>query len=125
MRAMVVDDSGMLRMLVTKILKGAGYEVAEAADGRIALDKVRDEGLPDLIVLDWNMPVLDGYGFLVEFRKEAKHAAAKVILLTTEGQREKILKALEAGADDYITKPFEADALLTKVQRIMEAGDVL
>lgn len=125
MKALVVDDSSMLRMLVSKLLRGAGYEIAEAADGQQALDRVAEDGPPDLVLLDWNMPVMNGYEFLVRFRAEAANAGAKVVLLTTESQRENIVQALDAGADDYVTKPFESDALLEKIERVMSEDDIL
>ncbi len=125
MKALVVDDSSMLRMLVTNLLSKAGYDVTQAEDGQVALDRVGDIGPPDLVVLDWNMPVLDGYGFLRKFREDASNVGSKVVLLTTEGQKEKIIKALDAGADDYITKPFESDALLETIERVMSGEDVL
>lgn len=125
MKALVVDDSSMLRMLVTNLLSKAGYEVTQAEDGQVALDKVSAIGPPDLVVLDWNMPVLDGYGFLCKFREDESNSSSKIVLLTTEGQKEKIVKALDAGADDYITKPFESDALLETIERVMSGDDVL
>ncbi|MCF6228363.1 MAG: response regulator, partial [Planctomycetes bacterium] len=69
--------------------------------------------------------VLDGYGFLCKFREDESNSSSKIVLLTTEGQKEKIVKALDAGADDYITKPFESDALLETIERVMSGDDVL
>ncbi len=125
MKALVVDDSSMLRMLVTNLLSKAGYKVTQAEDGQIGLDVVSNMGSPDLVVLDWNMPVLDGYGFLCKFREDEANIGSKVILLTTEGQKEKIVKALGAGADDYVTKPFELDALLETIERVMSSEGIL
>ena len=111
---MVVDDSGVVRKVSRKIMEGIGYEVIEAENGRHALELL-EESTPQFILLDWNMPVMNGIEFLVEFRKTHSADDVKVIFCTTENDMVKIMTAMEAGANEYIMKPFDEEILKTKL----------
>jgi two-component system chemotaxis response regulator CheY len=114
---LVVDDSRVVRKAARRILEGFGFAVREAEDGAKALAACR-EALPDLVLLDWNMPVLDGIGFLRAARAEHGDERPLVMLCTTENTPEKILEALEAGAQEYVMKPFDGEILGGKLAQL-------
>lgn len=114
---LVVDDSRVVRKAARRFMEGFGYTVREAEDGAKALEACRD-ALPDLVLLDWNMPVLDGMGFLRAARAEYGQDRPIVMLCTTENTQEKILQALEAGAQEYVMKPFDASILGDKLAQL-------
>ena len=115
MRALVIDDSRAMRRIVTSILEGLGYEVRDAGHGREGLD-VLDEGwLPELVCVDWNMPVMDGLQFVFAVRANPAHRQVTLMMVTTESETGQIVKALAAGAHEYLIKPFTADALRDKL----------
>ncbi len=114
---MVVDDSRMVRRIAREILTGLGYNVVEAEHGGEALERVRAHGLPDLILLDWNMPVMSGLQTLKELRK-AVPALPQVMFCTTNSDAVDIHAGIEAGATDWIVKPFDADAMQAKLEKI-------
>jgi len=116
MKALSVDDSATIRHIVAKTLKPLGFEVFQAEDGLKALEVLDEQGMADLVVLDWNMPNMDGYEFLVKVRQREELANMKIIMLTTENQKHFILKAVMAGADEYLMKPFSSEMLVEKVQ---------
>jgi two-component system, chemotaxis family, chemotaxis protein CheY len=111
---MVVDDSGVVRKVSRRILEGLGYEVVEAEDGQKALE-VDNAHNPGLILLDWNMPVMTGIEFLHALRKKKDTDTVKVIFCTTENDITKIMTAMEAGANEYIMKPFDEEIIKTKL----------
>jgi two-component system chemotaxis response regulator CheY len=119
MRALVIDDSRAMRRIVGTILKDFGYEVREAGDGRQALDALeegRAEGwVPDLCCIDWNMPVMDGLQFVFAVRANPAYRQVTLMMVTTESETGQIVKALAAGAHEYLIKPFTADALRDKL----------
>jgi len=117
MQALVVDDSRVTRKLIRRILTNLGFEVSEAEDGGVALDHCNGTK-PDLILLDWNMPAVDGLEFLVRLRKLPDGGVPKVVFCTTENQRERIEAALVAGADEYVMKPFDEEILRTKLEQV-------
>jgi two-component system chemotaxis response regulator CheY len=117
---LIVDDSRVIRKVARRILEQLGFEVCEAADGAEALAYCRSE-MPTVILLDWRMPVMDGLTFLRELRATPGGNAPKVLLCTVETTAERIREALEAGADEYVMKPFDADILEA---RLIEAGVV-
>lgn len=92
--------------------------ISEAADGQEALDSLSSEGLPDAILLDWNMPVMNGIEFLKEFRADAVNAACPVIMVTTNSDFENITEALSAGANEYVMKPFDKEMLFGKLDAL-------
>ena len=112
---LVVDDSKVIRKVARHILEGLNFAVSEAADGREALDQFRQSS-PDVILLDWNMPVMSGMDFLRELRASDGGARPKVVFCTTENGMAYIRAAIEAGADEYVMKPFDRDTLESKLQ---------
>lgn len=115
--ALVVDDSGVVRKVARRILEKHGFLVREAADGAEALLACRAE-LPSLILLDRNMPVLDGIGFLRELRPESGPDEPVVVMCTTEAATDRILEGLEAGAQEYVMKPFDESILVVKLTQV-------
>jgi two-component system chemotaxis response regulator CheY len=116
-QALVVDDSAFIRKIAKQILEGMEFEVSEAKDGAQALEHC-EKTLPELILLDWNMPVMSGLDFLTRLRKMPHGDEPQVVFCTTENTKEKILSALEAGATEYIMKPFDQDIIRTKLEQI-------
>ena len=114
---LVVDDSRVVRKAARRFLESFGFQVREAGDGQEALLACR-EMLPDLVLLDWNMPVLDGLGFLKAARAEHGPDQPVVVLCTTENGFERIVQALEAGAQEYVMKPFDAEILGDKLSQL-------
>lgn len=116
MRALIVDDSRAMRRIVGRILEGAGFEVLEAGDGQEALGVL--EGLdspPELACVDWNMPVMDGFTFITEVRKRSEWRSITLMMVTTESEMDQIVRALAAGAHEYLIKPFTGEAMLEKL----------
>lgn len=115
---LVVDDSKVVRKFVGNCLVELGFaEHREAADGQEALDRVNEE-MPDVILLDWNMPVMDGLQFLIELRKMDNGNDPIVIFCTTENELGKIQQALENTANEYVMKPFDAEILRGKFTQL-------
>lgn len=114
---LVVDDSKVVRMVARKILEELEFEITEAADGQQALDACKQK-MPDVILLDWNMPVMDGLEFLVALRAGDGGDAPKVVFCTTENDMTHIQKAIAAGANEYIMKPFDSDIVQSKFAQI-------
>jgi two-component system, chemotaxis family, chemotaxis protein CheY len=112
---LIVDDSKVIRKVARHILETMQFDVAEAADGKEALDHVATT-TPDVILLDWNMPIMSGMDFLRAYRTTAKSPSAKVIFCTTENGIGHIQAAIEAGADEYVMKPFDRETLEAKLQ---------
>ncbi|HYF08069.1 MAG TPA: response regulator [Acetobacteraceae bacterium] len=113
---LVVDDSAVVRRAARRMLEALGFAVREAVDGAQALAACRSD-LPDGVLLDWNMPVMDGLAFLRRARAEFGPDHPRVVLCTTEGEMARILEAIEAGAQEYIMKPFDEDILREKLQQ--------
>ncbi len=111
---LVVDDSAVVRKVARRILEKHGFDVREAADGRLALDAV-ESAMPRLVLLDRNMPVMDGIEFLRALRAEYGTGGPTVVMCTTEAAAEKIMEGLEAGADEYVMKPFDEAILMDKL----------
>jgi two-component system chemotaxis response regulator CheY len=114
---LVVDDSGPVRRIVSRIVRGLGLEVREAADGLQALTACRSR-LPDVVLLDWNMPVMDGPSFLRELRSMPGGGAPKVVFCTTMTEFDAIQEALDAGADEYVMKPFDQEIIRDKLEQV-------
>jgi two-component system chemotaxis response regulator CheY len=112
---LVVDDSKVIRKVARHILETLDFEVSEAADGREALDSCL-ASVPDVILLDWNMPVMSGMDFLRALRDTALASRPKVVFCTTENGMAYIRAAIEAGADEYVMKPFDRETLESKLQ---------
>ncbi|MDR7038837.1 MULTISPECIES: response regulator [Methylobacterium] len=114
---LVVDDSAVIRKVARRIVETIGLRVIEAEDGAKALDHCT-EAMPDAILLDWNMPNMDGYAFLRALRQAPGGTAPKVLFCTTENDVGAIARALHAGADEYIMKPFDRDILTAKLEQV-------
>ena len=115
--ALVVDDSKVVRLFARRILEELGFEVNEAEDGQVALNTCKTK-LPNLMLLDWNMPVMNGLECLQALRKLPKGKEVPVIFCTTENDISKIMIALENGANEYIMKPFDKDILAGKLSQL-------
>lgn len=116
-RCLVVDDSATVRSVIRQMLAPLGFEVTEADDGKQALDMTASV-MPDFILLDWNMPVMDGLTFLRRFRGMPASRSCKVIFCTTVNDLPQIEQALDAGADEYIMKPFDEQIILSKLSQV-------
>jgi two-component system chemotaxis response regulator CheY len=115
-KALVVDDSRAVRMLLAKTLKKLGYEVREAANGREALEVIEAEkSALTLVLADWNMPEIDGLDMLKRLRQNPALSSLAVVMVTTETEIDRIAEALEAGANEYVMKPFTPDILVEKL----------
>lgn len=114
---LIVDDSKVIRMVARKILRKLDFETEEAADGKAAVDacKIR---MPDAVLLDWTMPVMSGIDFLKELRNLPGGDAPVVVFCTTENDIEHIREALEAGANEYIMKPFDSEIIQAKFAQV-------
>jgi two-component system chemotaxis response regulator CheY len=121
MRTLIIDDSRAMRMILKTTLKGLGHEVNEAENGQEALETLRAKGPFDLALVDWNMPVLNGYDFVCTVRQDHAHDAMKIMMVTTEVETSQVCKALEAGANEYVMKPFTRDALKEKIEMVCAA----
>ena len=115
MRALVVDDSRAMRKIIAGALRKLGYETVEAADGALALAALQEGPLPDLATVDWNMPVMDGLTFVTQVRANREYRAMTMMMVTTEAEHGQIVRALAAGAHEYLIKPFTVDALEDKL----------
>jgi len=118
MKALVADDSGIMRKIIIRSLNSVGItEVVEAANGQEAIDKYKETPV-DLILTDWNMPVKNGLDVVLEIRETGSQVP--IIMVTTESQKGYVLAAFQAGVDDYLTKPFEADDLKAKLEKFVQ-----
>ena len=115
MRALVIDDSRAMRRIVTGILGDLGYETRQAGHGQEALDVLHEGWAPDLCTIDWNMPVMDGLQFVSAVRSNPAWRAVTLMMVTSESEHGQIVRALAAGAHEYVIKPFTADALADKL----------
>ncbi len=116
-RCLIVDDSSVIRKVARRILENFGFAVIEASDGQQALDVCTKE-MPDAILLDWNMPVMDGFDFLRALRSMPAGDKPKVVFCTTENDLAHIARAMHAGADEYIMKPFDKEIVEAKFQEV-------
>ncbi|MDU6372695.1 MAG: response regulator [Bradyrhizobium sp.] len=114
---LVVDDSSVIRKVARRILEGLDFQIVEAEDGEQALE-ICKRGLPDAVLLDWNMPVMDGYDFLGRLRRLPGGEGPKVVFCTTENDIDHISRALNAGANEYIMKPFDKEIVAAKFQEV-------
>jgi two-component system chemotaxis response regulator CheY len=112
---LIVDDSKVIRKVARHILETLEFTVSEAGDGQEAMERCLVE-VPDVILLDWNMPVMSGMDFLRALRDSTVSPRPKVVFCTTENGMEHIRAAIEAGADEYVMKPFDRDTLHSKLQ---------
>ncbi|HAS52449.1 MAG TPA: response regulator [Gammaproteobacteria bacterium] len=116
MAVLIVDDSRAMRSLLGHILKSAGFTVVEASDGQEALDCLQHGQGINLALVDWNMPGMDGYTFIHAVRAVHAYREVRLMMVTAEAEIEQVSRALAAGADEYIMKPFTRDAVLEKLK---------
>lgn len=114
---LVVDDSRVVRTVARRLLEGWSFSVTEAQNGAEALDRCAEQ-MPDVVLLDWNMPVTNGADFLAQLRAQPSGTQPKVIFCTTMNDPDHISKAMALGADEYIMKPFDADILKEKLEAV-------
>lgn len=121
MEALVVDDSQAMRIIICGHLKKLGFSrFREAANGKEALNVLAEPGCPELAVVDWNMPVMNGLDLVGELRKRHRYDAMHILVVTSEVEATQVFRAIRAGANEYLMKPFAADALQQKL-RLMGA----
>ena len=122
MKVLVVDDSAIMRKVIEQILEMLGHEAVPAANGVEAFDRLKEHADVQLILLDWNMPEMNGIEFLRAVKDRPGLSKIPVIMLTTESERRKMIEAIEAGAKHYLTKPFQPETLATKILQCVETG---
>ncbi|MEC8050972.1 MAG: response regulator [Myxococcota bacterium] len=115
MKALVIDDSRAIRRILVKTLKELDIEVVEAGHGQEALDKLAAGEEVDLIMVDWNMPEMNGYDFIVAVRAQDKYSEIPIMMVTTESEMSQMTRAIEAGATEYLMKPFTKEMIAEKL----------
>ncbi len=115
MLALVVDDSRAMRKILGRILERLGFDVVEAGNGQEALDVLGAGQIPELALVDWNMPVMDGLQFVTEVRARNELRQVTLMMVTTESEHGQIVRALAAGAHEYVIKPFTPDGIVDKL----------
>src|SRR6478672_2015259 len=115
MRALVIDDSRTVRAIIGSILKELGIDVVQAGDGQEGLEQMRRCPDVDLVLVDWNMPVMNGLDFILALRSQRAYDAVRVLMVTTETESAQVSRALSAGANEYLMKPFTRDVLVAKL----------
>ena len=116
MRALLVDDSRAIRSVLARILGGLGYETSEAGNGQEALERIRQQGAFDVALVDINMPVMNGIDFVTSGKAERENAGMRIVMVSSETAGTIISRALLAGADEYVMKPFTRDVIVQKVE---------
>jgi len=117
MKILLVDDSKTMRNIQKSVLSQLGYtDIEEACDGQDALSKVKAYG-PDLMLVDWNMPNMDGLSFVKAYRQEDK--TTPIIMVTTEAEKSRVIEAIKAGVNNYVVKPFTPDLLSQRIEETL------
>ncbi|MGA3346074.1 MAG: response regulator [Terracidiphilus sp.] len=118
-KVLIVDDSRTIRTIIRRILIGLGYEVCEAGNGIEALQVIEAERAEvKLVLADWNMPEMNGFELLQRLRQDSSLSSMKIIMVTTETEMDHMASALEAGADEYVMKPFTKEILVEKLEYV-------
>jgi two-component system chemotaxis response regulator CheY len=115
MRALVVDDSRAIRTILGRMLRELGFEVFEAGGGRAALEVLAAHGAVEVALVDWNMPEMDGIQLVRALRADPRLASMRIMMVTTETEIEKVILALDSGANEYLMKPFTTEAVAEKL----------
>jgi two-component system chemotaxis response regulator CheY len=115
MRALVIDDSRAVRLIIGQILRELGMEVLEASNGLEALQQVQCNPDVELMLVDWNMPQMNGLDFIRTVRLQRVYDAVRILMVTSEAQGEQVAQALNAGANEYLMKPFNKEVLVAKL----------
>ena len=116
MHALVVDDSNTIRIILTAYLKKLGFDVTVAINGREALDRLHAMAKADIVLVDWNMPEMDGLSFVRAVRAKDEYATLPLMMVTTNVELGNVAEALDAGANEYMMKPFTMDILKAKLE---------
>ena len=122
MQALIIDDSRAMRSILGRMLRGLGFEVVEAVNGRDAIKRLQGTEKVELALVDWNMPEMNGLEFVQAVRAEHSYDGILLMMVTTETETEQVSKALEAGANEYVMKPFTQEVVLEKLQMLGIAG---
>jgi two-component system chemotaxis response regulator CheY len=123
MRALIVDDSRTVRAIIGKTLRELGMEVAEAGNGREGVAQMRAVPGIELVLVDWNMPEMNGLEFVEAVRAERAFDAVRIMMVTTETEHAQVMRALKAGANEYLMKPFTPDVLVAKLGLMNVLGE--
>ena len=115
MRALIIDDSRAIRLILSRLMDELGIEAEQAENGRAALDILEAGQQFDFALVDWNMPEMNGIEFVQAVRAEARWAGMKLMMVTTETEMAQVVKALEAGANEYVMKPFTREVIAEKL----------
>lgn len=116
MQAIIIDDSRAMRLILRRILAKVGFDAVEAGDGQAALDILAElDEPPQLALIDWNMPVMNGLEFVIQARKDPRLRDMTLVMVTTESEQSQIVRALAAGAHEYVIKPFTEDSMIDKL----------
>jgi two-component system chemotaxis response regulator CheY len=115
MRALVIDDSRTVRIIIGQILREVGMEVHEASNGLEALEALKRAPDIELLLVDWNMPEMNGFDFVCQVRAQRAYDAVRILMVTSEAQGEQVTRALNAGANEYLMKPFSKEVLVAKL----------
>ncbi len=107
-----------MRTIISQILKSLGYEVTDAGNGREGLQRVKELGPPHLILVDWNMPEMNGLDFVRALRSNREYDQVRVMMVTTETEMKRMSEALEQGANEYVMKPFTKDVIIQKLEQM-------
>jgi two-component system chemotaxis response regulator CheY len=115
MRALVIDDSRAVRIIIRQILHELRMDVVEAGNGLEALEQMRRNPDVELILVDWNMPEMNGLDFIRAIRAQRAYDSVRILMVTTETESSQVTRALNAGANEYVMKPFSRDILVAKL----------
>jgi two-component system, chemotaxis family, chemotaxis protein CheY len=115
MLALVIDDSRTVRAIISRILVDLGMEVVQAENGRVGLEQLRASPDVDLVLVDWNMPEMNGLEFIQAVRAKREYDSIRIMMVTTETEQDQVLRALNAGANEYMMKPFTREVLVAKL----------
>jgi two-component system chemotaxis response regulator CheY len=115
MRALVIDDSRAVRLIIGQVLREIGVEVLEAGNGLEALEQINRHSDLNLLLVDWNMPEMNGLDFIRVIRSQPQYDAIRILMVTSESKGEQVIQALNAGANEYLMKPFNKDVLVAKL----------
>lgn len=116
MRALIIDDSRAVRRIIGCIMKELGYEIIEAGHGIEGLQQLEAHGIPDIVLVDWNMPEMNGLDFIKAARANPAYSDVPIMMVTTETEMEKMAQAFIAGVNEYLMKPFDKTQILEKLQ---------
>jgi two-component system chemotaxis response regulator CheY len=115
MLALVIDDSRAVRLIIGKILRELGIDVIEASNGREALQRMSENPDVELVLVDWNMPEMNGLDYVRAVRSQREYDPVRIMMVTSEAEQEQVLRAIDAGANEYLMKPFTKEVLIAKL----------